>query len=120
MARSKNVKEPELHARRKRDRPRNKDGQRMKMNPSRCSPKGVADVWQAIALQENGAKLREVEGMGFGVVKHILSWKVNQPLMVALAAAYDRDTKSLLVGTRKILITVELIARCLGFSNHGI
>ncbi|MED6138685.1 hypothetical protein PIB30_076771 [Stylosanthes scabra] len=65
------VKDPKLHACRKCGRPRNQDGQKMKTNPLRCSPKGVAGIWLAIANQENGAKVREVERMRFGNVKQI-------------------------------------------------
>ncbi|MED6175930.1 hypothetical protein PIB30_082973 [Stylosanthes scabra] len=64
-------------------------------------------------------KIKEIEAMGFGDLKYIPKWKVNQPLMLALASSYDRKLKSLVVGTRNIPITVELIGRCLGFPNNG-
>ncbi|MED6144302.1 hypothetical protein PIB30_014384 [Stylosanthes scabra] len=63
-------------------------------------------------------KLSEVEDMGFGFLKHIPKWFVNQKMMVALAKSYDRDTHSLSVGTRKIRIEVETVAYCFGLPNH--
>ncbi|MED6145345.1 hypothetical protein PIB30_024246 [Stylosanthes scabra] len=109
MTRFKIIKDPKLDAPQRRGRPRNQDGRKTR----------VASLWVAIVDQEHGAKVREVERMGFGNVKHIPNWKVNQPLLVALPSSYDRNSKSLVVSTRKILIMVELITRCSGFPNHG-
>ncbi|XP_052109367.1 uncharacterized protein LOC127741276 [Arachis duranensis] len=61
----------------------------------------------------------EVQNMGLGWLQYVPEWAVNQDMMVALASSYSRDENSLIVGTRKIPISVELIARCFGLPNHG-
>ncbi|QHO21077.1 uncharacterized protein DS421_11g343510 [Arachis hypogaea] len=61
----------------------------------------------------------EVQNMGLGWLQYVSEWAVNQDMMVALASSYSRDEKSLVVGTRKIPISVESIARCFGLPNHG-
>ncbi|XP_072083982.1 uncharacterized protein [Arachis hypogaea] len=64
-------------------------------------------------------KIMEVHNMGLGWLQYVPEWTVNQDMMVALASSYSQDEKSLVVGTRKILISVESIVRCFGLPNHG-
>ncbi|QHN95069.1 uncharacterized protein DS421_18g606380 [Arachis hypogaea] len=61
----------------------------------------------------------EVQNMEFGWLQYVPEWVVNQDMMVALASSYSRDEKSLIVGTRKILISVQSITWCFGLPNHG-
>ncbi|MED6220645.1 hypothetical protein PIB30_046788 [Stylosanthes scabra] len=57
--------------------------------------------------------------MGFGFLKHISKWTVNQKMYVALAKAYDREPRSLRLGTRRIPFNVETISKFFGLPNHG-
>ncbi|QHN82129.1 uncharacterized protein DS421_20g692990 [Arachis hypogaea] len=61
----------------------------------------------------------EVQNMGLGWLQYVPEWAVNQDMMIALASSYSQDEKSLVVGTRKIPISVESIVRCFGLPNHG-
>ncbi|QHN81532.1 uncharacterized protein DS421_20g687720 [Arachis hypogaea] len=55
--------------------------------------------------------MREVENIGFGWLRYVSEWVVNQDIMAALASSYRRNEKSLIVGTRKIPITIEFNAQ---------
>ncbi|XLU64562.1 hypothetical protein S245_023771, partial [Arachis hypogaea] len=85
---------------------------------SRCSPCCVASVMKQLDSGTGREKLMEVQNMGLGWLQYVPEWAVNQDMMVALASSYNRDENSLIVGTRKIPISVELIARCFGLPNH--
>ncbi|MED6163188.1 hypothetical protein PIB30_077513 [Stylosanthes scabra] len=64
-------------------------------------------------------KVVEIERMGFGFLKHIAKWTVNQKMYVALAKAYHQESRSLHLGTRSIPLNVEIVAHCFDLLNHG-
>ncbi|MED6178423.1 hypothetical protein PIB30_107323 [Stylosanthes scabra] len=55
----------------------------------------------------------------FGFLKHIAKWTVNQKMYVALAKAYDMESRSLRLGTKRIPFNVETVMKCFGLPNHG-
>ncbi|MED6110047.1 hypothetical protein PIB30_039312 [Stylosanthes scabra] len=70
-------------------------------------------------VEKAANKAAEVERMRFGFLKHIAKWTVNQKMYVALAKDYDRESRSLRLGTRRIPFNVETVSKCFGLPNHG-
>ncbi|QHO21338.1 uncharacterized protein DS421_11g345800 [Arachis hypogaea] len=78
---------------------------------SRCSPCCVASVMKQLGSDTGREKNNRGQNMGFGWLQYVPEWAVNQDMMVALASSYSQDEKSLIVGTRKISISIQSIAR---------
>ncbi|QHO02152.1 uncharacterized protein DS421_13g421380 [Arachis hypogaea] len=88
-------------------------------SPSSTSESDFCSIMKQLDSGAGREKLMEVQNMGLGWLQYVPEWAVNQDMMIALASSYSRDEKSLVIGTRKILISVESIARCFGLPNHG-
>ncbi|MED6124704.1 hypothetical protein PIB30_061493 [Stylosanthes scabra] len=90
-----------------------------KTPPSRCSPTCIASLMEYFR-EKAVDKLDEVDRMCFSFLKHIAKWTVNQKMYVPLAKAYDRESISLCLGTRRIPFNIETVTRYLGLPNHGV
>ncbi|QHO16238.1 uncharacterized protein DS421_10g301920 [Arachis hypogaea] len=68
---------------------------------TRCSSTAIADIMEHLE-DKYPIKYQKVDKMGFGCLKHIPKWSMNQDLIVALARSYNKDRMHLEVETRDI------------------
>ncbi|XLR43936.1 hypothetical protein S83_028596, partial [Arachis hypogaea] len=65
---------------------------------TRSSPTAIADMMEHLK-DKYPIKYQEVEKLGFGCLRHIPKWSMNQDLIVALARSYNKDRMHLEVET---------------------
>ncbi|XP_020959210.1 uncharacterized protein LOC110263004 [Arachis ipaensis] len=64
-------------------------------------------------------KYQEVEKMGFGCLRHIPKWSMNQDLIVALTRSYNKDRMHLEVETGDISVNARVISQALRLPTNG-
>ncbi|XP_020961503.1 uncharacterized protein LOC110264177 [Arachis ipaensis] len=57
--------------------------------------------------------------MGFGCLRHIPKWSMNQDLIVALARSYNKERMHLEVKTGDIPVNARVISHALGLPANG-
>ncbi|XLR62256.1 hypothetical protein S83_012928, partial [Arachis hypogaea] len=80
---------------------------------TRCSPIAIADIMEHLK-DKYPIKHQEVEKMGFGCLRHIPKWSMNQDLIVALTRSYNKDRIHLKVEAGDIPMNARVISQALG------
>ncbi|RYQ97899.1 hypothetical protein Ahy_B08g093975 [Arachis hypogaea] len=99
-------------------RPKKPEGPKKKTLDTRCSPTAIADMMEHLK-DKYPIKYQEVEKMGFGCLRHIPKWSMNQDLIVALARSYNKDRMHLEVETGDIPVNARVIGQALGLPANG-
>ncbi|XLR24110.1 hypothetical protein S83_052010, partial [Arachis hypogaea] len=99
-------------------RPKKPKGPKKKTHDTRYSPTAIADMMEHLK-DKYPIKYQEVEKMGFGCLRHIPKWSMNQDLIVALTRSYNKDRMHLEVETGDISVNARVISQALRLPTNG-
>ncbi|MED6134815.1 hypothetical protein PIB30_040523, partial [Stylosanthes scabra] len=87
------------------------NGPKPKSLDSRCSPSSINEIF--VALKDKKIKLDEIDKMGFGGLKHIPKWSVDQESYLYLAKNFDLTSNYIRTDVDDIVVNAALIGRAL-------
>ncbi|MED6190263.1 hypothetical protein PIB30_104141, partial [Stylosanthes scabra] len=83
---------------------------------SRCSPSSINDIF--VALSNKNIKLEEIDTMGFGGLKYIPKWSVDQESYLYLAKNYNLTRNYIRTDVDDITVNAALIRCALDLPSH--
>ncbi|MED6168732.1 hypothetical protein PIB30_014195 [Stylosanthes scabra] len=94
------------------------NGPKQKSLDSRCSPSFINDIF--VALEKKNIKLDEIDTMGFGGLKHIPKWSVDQESYFYLAKNFNLTSNYIRIDVDDIVVNVALIGCALDLPSYGL
>ncbi|MED6157522.1 hypothetical protein PIB30_023908 [Stylosanthes scabra] len=93
------------------------NGPKPKSLNSRCSPSSINEI--LLALKDKKIKLDEIDKMGFGGLKHIAKWSVDQESYLYLAKNFDLTSNYISSDVDDIVVNAALIGCALDLPSYG-
>ncbi|MED6191061.1 hypothetical protein PIB30_112348, partial [Stylosanthes scabra] len=83
---------------------------------SRCSSSCINDIF--VTLSNKNIKLQEIDKMGFGGLKYIPKWSVDQESYLYLAENFNLIRNYIRTDVDDITVNAAIIGRALGLPSH--